>query len=139
MKTDLSKILSITGQSGLYRYIAHSRGGVIAENLTTGKRTCFSLSSRITTLADISIYTREGELRLSEVFKKIETALEGAQAPSSKADAEQVKAVFEKAVPDYDGERFYLSHMKKVVDWYNLLLKYASLDFVTEEDAESAE
>ena len=139
MKTDLSKILSITGQSGLYRYIAHSRGGVIAENLTTGKRTCFSLSSRITTLDDISIYTREGELRLSEVFKKIETALEGAQAPSSKADAEQVKAVFEKAVPDYDGERFYLSHMKKVVDWYNLLLKYASLDFVTEEDAESAE
>ena len=139
MKTDLSKILSITGQSGLYRYIAHSRGGVIAENLTTGKRTCFSLSSRITTLADMSIYTREGELRLSEVFKKIETALEGAQAPSSKADAEQVKAVFEKAVPDYDGERFYLSHMKKVVDWYNLLLKYASLDFVTEEDAESAE
>ena len=139
MKTDLSKILSITGQSGLYRYIAHSRGGVIAENLTTGKRTCFSLSSRITTLANISIYTREGELRLSEVFKKIETALEGAQAPSSKADAEQVKAVFEKAVPDYDGERFYLSHMKKVVDWYNLLLKYASLDFVTEEDAESAE
>lgn len=139
MKTDLSKILSITGQSGLYRYIAHSRGGVIAENLTTGKRTCFSLSSRITTLADISIYTREGELRLSEVFKKIETALEGAQAPSSKADAEQVKDVFEKAVPDYDGERFYLSHMKKVVDWYNLLLKYASLDFVTEEDAESAE
>ena len=134
MKTDLSKILSITGQSGLYRYIAHSRGGVIAENLTTGKRTCFSLSSRITTLADISIYTQEGELRLSEVFKKIETALEGA-----KADAEQVKAVFEKAVPDYDGERFYLSHMKKVVDWYNLLLKYASLDFVTEEDAESAE
>lgn len=139
MKTDLSKILSITGQSGLYRYIAHSRGGVIAENLTTGKRTCFSLPSRITTLADISIYTQEGELRLSEVFKKIETALEGAQAPSSKADAEQVKAVFEKAVPDYDGERFYLSHMKKVVDWYNLLLKYASLDFVTEEDAESAE
>ena len=139
MKTDLSKILSITGQSGLYRYIAHSRGGVIAENLPTGKRTCFSLSSRITTLADISIYTQEGELRLSEVFKKIETALEGAQAPSSKADAEQVKAVFEKAVPDYDGERFYLSHMKKVVDWYNLLLKYASLDFVTEEDAESAE
>ena len=139
MKTDLSKILSITGQSGLYRYIAHSRGGVIAENLTTGKRTCFSLSSRITTLADISIYTREGELRLSEVFKKIETALEGAQAPSSKADAEQVKAVFEKAVPDYDGERFYLSHMKKVVDCYKLRLKYASLDFVTEEDAESAE
>ena len=76
---------------------------------------------------------------MSEVFKKIETALEGAQAPSSKADAEQVKAVFEKAVPDYDSDRFYLSHMKKVVEWYNLLLKYASLDFVEEDEAEKGE
>ena len=74
MKTDLSKILSVTGQSGLYRYIAHARGGVIAEALSTGKRTCFSLSSRMTTLADISIYTTEGELRLSEVFKKLEAS-----------------------------------------------------------------
>ena len=139
MKTDLSKILSITGQSGLYRYIAHARGGVIAESLVTGKKSCFSLSSRMTTLADISIYTRDGELRLSEVFKKIETSLEGAEAPSSKADPEQIRAVFEKAVPDYDSDRFYLSHMKKVVDWYNLLLKYASLDFVTEEEQEQAE
>ena len=136
MKTDLSKILSVTGQSGLYRYIAHARGGVIAEALSTGKRTCFSLSSRMTTLADIST---EGELRLSEVFKKLEAALGGAEAPSSKADASQIQALFEKAVPDYDSDRFYLSHMKKVVDWYNLLLKYASLDFVSEEVEDKAE
>ena len=139
MKTDLSKILSVTGQSGLYRYIAHARGGVIAEALSTGKRTCFSLSSRMTTLADISIYTTEGELRLSEVFKKLEAALGGAEAPSSKADASRIQALFEKAVPDYDSDRFYLSHMKKVVDWYNLLLKYASLDFVSEEVEDKAE
>ncbi|MGN0191819.1 MAG: DUF5606 domain-containing protein [Candidatus Cryptobacteroides sp.] len=139
MKTDLSKILSITGQSGLYRYIAQARGGVIAESLATGKRNCFSMSSRMTTLADISIYTMDGELRLSEVFKKLETALEGAEAPSSKDEASKITALFEKAVPDYDGDRFYLSHMKKVVDWYNLLLKYASLDFVSEEDADKAE
>ena len=139
MKTDLSKILSITGQSGLYRYIAHSRGGVIAEALATGKRSCFSMSSRMTTLADISIYTLDGELRLSEVFKKLETALEGAEAPSAKSEAEVIKALFEKAVPDYDSDRFYLSHMKKVVEWYNLLLKYASLDFGEEDEAEKGE
>ena len=55
-------------------------------------------------------------------------------------DVEQLKALFAKAVPDYDGERFYVSHMKKVVDWYNCLLKYASLDFVTpEEEASESE
>lgn len=139
MKTDLSKILSVSGQSGLYRYIAQARGGAIAESLATGKRTCFSVSSRITTLADISIYTNEGELKLSEVFKKLETALNGAEAPSSKADSETIKDLFARAVPDYDADRFYLSHMKKVVEWYNLLLKYASLDFESEADAEKAE
>ena len=50
-----------------------------------------------------------------------------------------IKALFEKAVPDYDSDRFYLSHMKKVVEWYNLLLKYASLDFVEEDEAEKGE
>ena len=97
------------------------------------------MSSRMTTLADISIYTLDGELRLSEVFKKLETALEGAEAPSAKSAAEVIKALFEKAVPDYDSDRFYLSHMKKVVEWYNLLLKYASLDFVEEDEAEKSE
>ena len=95
----------------------------------------------MTTLADISIYTTEGEMKLSEVFLKLKDVLGGAEAPASKASSDELKALFAKAVPDYDGERFYVSHMKKVVDWYNCLLKYASLDFVTpeEETSESEE
>ena len=61
-----------------------------------------------------------------------------ADAPTSKDSVEDIKALFEKAVPDYDGDRFYVSHMKKVVDWYNELKNYASLDFVEEEE-EAAE
>ena len=91
-----------------------------------------------TTLADISIYTLEGELKLKEVFLKLQSVLGDADAPSSKADPEELKALFGKAVPDYDGDRFYVSHMKKVVDWYNELKNFASLDFV-EEDEEAAE
>lgn len=140
MKTDLTKILSISGQPGLYLYIAQARSGAIVESLSDKKRSCFGLTSKMTTLADISIYTTEGEMKLSEVFLKLKDVLGGAEAPASKASSDEQKALFAKAVPDYDGERFYVSHMKKVVDWYNCLLKYASLDFVTpEEEASESE
>lgn len=140
MRTDLTKILSISGQPGLYLYIAQARSGAIVESLSDKKRSCFGLTSKMTTLADISIYTTEGEMKLSEVFLKLKDVLGGAEAPASKASSDELKALFAKAVPDYDGERFYVSHMKKVVDWYNCLLKYASLDFVTpEEEASESE
>ena len=138
MKTDLAKILSVRGQRGLFSYIAQSRNGAIAESLRDGKRTNFAANSGITTLADISIYTLEGELKLKEVFLKLHEVLGDADAPTSKADPKEITALFEKAVPDYDGDRFYVSHMKKVVDWYNELKNYASLDFVEEEE-EAAE
>ena len=140
MKTDLTKILSISGQPGLYLYIAQARSGAIVESLSDKKRSCFGLTWMMSTLADISIYTTEGEMKLSEVFLKLKDVLGGAEAPASKASSDELKALFAKAVPDYDGERFYVSHMKKVVDWYNCLLKYASLDFVTpEEEASESE
>ena len=94
----------------------------------------FPATSGITTLADISIYTMEGEVKLKEVFLKIKEVLGDADAPSAKASADELKALFEKALPDYDGDRFYVSHMKKVVEWYNQLKNFASLDFVEEEE-----
>ena len=138
MKTDLAKTLSVRGQRGLFNYIAQSRNGAIAESLKDHKRTNFAANSGITTLADISIYTMEGEVKLKEVFLKLHEVLGEADAPTSKAAPEELKALFEKALPDYDADRFYVSHMKKVVDWYNELKNYASLDFV-EEDEEAAE
>ena len=139
MKTDLAKILSISGQHGLFEYVAQARNGVIIEALSDKKRTVADAKSRITTLADISIYTTEGEIKLQEVFLKMKDVLGDAAAPTSKADPKDLKALFEKAVPDYDGDRFYVSHMKKVVDWYNDLKKFASLDFVNPEEENSKE
>lgn len=133
MKTDLARILSVSGQHGLFQYIAQARGGVIAENLADKKRTVFDSHSRVTTLEDIAIYTSEGEMRLSEVFKAMN---EAGEAPTSKASADEIKAFFLKAVPNYDADRFYVSHMKKILDWYNDIVKYASLDFMTDEDRE---
>ena len=137
MKTDLSRILSVNGQHGLYQYIAQARNGVIAESLADKKRVLFDVRSRITTLADIAIYTSEGEMKLRDVFTALQQALGDADAPSSKAPADEIKALFLKAVPDYDEDRFYISHMKKVVEWYNDLKNNASLEFASEEDAET--
>ena len=135
MKTDLSKILTVAGHHGLFEYVAQARNGIIAESLATRKRTALDAHSRVNTLADISIFTSEGELKLKEVFLALKEALGDAEAPTSKSSPEALKALFAQAVPDYDEDRFYVSHMKKVIDWYNELVQYASLDFVEEEEA----
>lgn len=138
MKTDLARTLSVSGQHGLFNYIAQARNGAIVEALGDKRRTCFDMKSRITTLADISIYTSEGEMKLQEVFQKLHDALGEADAPTSKASADELKALFLKAIPNYDGDRFYVSHMKKVVDWYNELKNFASLDFEEGNEGEAA-
>jgi len=137
-KTDLAKILAVTGYPGLYNYIASSRTGAISESLSTKARVNFPANGKITTLEDISIYTEEGETKLREVLLKMKETLGEADAPSAKSNESEIRALFEKAIPSYDRDRFYLSHMKKVVTWYNELKKYATLDFVDPEQEQQA-
>ncbi len=139
MKTDLTKILSISGQSGLYLYISATRQGAVVEALADKKRTAVSATSKITSLADISIYTDDEEVKLQDVLLSMKEVLGDADAPSAKSKPEELKALFEKALPAYDRDRFYVSHMKKVVAWYNALKNYASLDFVNPEEETSEE
>jgi hypothetical protein len=137
MKTDLAKTLSIRGQHGLFTYIAQSRSGAIVEAFEDKKRYNFSASAGITTLADISIYTQEEEVKLQDVFGKMHEVLGEKDAPGAKASDKELKDLFAKALPNYDADRFYVSHMKKVTEWYNALKKYASLDFLTDEEREA--
>ncbi|MBQ1937098.1 MAG: DUF5606 domain-containing protein [Bacteroidales bacterium] len=139
MQTDLAKILSVAGQRGLYEYVAQARNGAIAENLADKKRTTFPNTSRISSLADIAIYTSEGEMRLDEVFLAIKEALGDKPAPSHKASESEIVSLFQEAIPNYDDERFYISHMRKVIDWYSQIVEYRSLDFVKREDEQQEE
>lgn len=139
MQTDLAKILSVSGQRGLYEYIAQARNGAIAESLSDKKRTTFPNTSRISSLADIAIYTSEGEMRLDEVFLAIKEALGEDSAPSHKASEKEIVALFQKAIPNYDEDRFYLSHMRKVLDWYSQIVEFKSLDFVKRDDEQQEE
>lgn len=139
MKTDLTKILAVSGQSGLFLYISQARNGAVVEALADKKRSSVGMSSKITSLADISIYTEDEEVKLQQVFLNMKEVLGEDSAPGAKSDPAVLKGFFEKALPDYDRDRFYVSHMKKVVEWYNALKNYASLDFVVPEEAEEAE
>ncbi len=138
-KTDLKKILAIAGQTGLYKFIAQANAGVIAESLSSKTRGMFGINAKITSLSDISIYTHDEDVPLITVFQKMRELLGESPAPDSKTKPEELKSFFRRVLPDYDQDRFYLSHMKKVVDWYNSLKNFATLDFVQEAETETEE
>ena len=137
MKTDLGKIFTVSGEQGLFQYVAQAARGAILESLSTKKRFVAGPSAKMSALTDISIYTTSEEVKLQDVFEAMKKQLGEEKAPSGKSAPEQLKEFFGKVIPDYDGERFYPSHMKKVVEWYNFLKEYASLDFMSEEEIEA--
>lgn len=137
-KTDLKNILSVSGEHGLFVYVAQGRGGIIAESLLTGQRQMLTATAKLSSLADISIYTDQTDVPLQDVLKAMAAKLDKGAAPSPKSDAKDIKAFFAEVIPDYDENRFYVSHMKKILDWYEVLRKHASLDFVEEEEKEEA-
>ncbi len=138
-KTDLKKILSVSGQRGLFLYLSQARNGVIVESLETKQRTTFGSSAKISSMADISVYTTTEDVSLKEIFTGMAQKLKNGPAMSSKEDSKKIKAFFKEVLPDYDEDRFYVSHMKKVLEWYNLLQKFATLGFVEEEEEAETE
>lgn len=134
MKTNLQKILSIAGQPGLFSYLTQANAGVVVESLATKKRTVCGMSMRISSLSDISVFTDEGEVSLEAMFEKMREKLGELPAPSAKSSPDELKKFFADVLPDYDRDRFYISHMKKVVEWYNTLKEFASLDFEKKEE-----
>lgn len=128
----LKEIISVPGMNGLYKIIANNKSGFIVESLLDGKRTMININQRIMTLSDISVYTKDGEKPLREVFKKATEI--GGDAIDLKADPKILKEYFKKIVPDFDEERVYLSDIKKMLSWFELLK--GKIDFSQEEKAE---
>jgi hypothetical protein len=130
---ELDKILSIAKKPGLYKLIAQSRGGFIAESLLDQKRISVSITSNVSLLSEIAIYTLAEELPLKEVFLKVFEKENGGQASTSpKASKDDLEAYFFSVLPDYDEDRVYPSDIKKIISWYNLLQQHKLLDFKTE-------
>ena len=130
---ELDKILSIAKKPGLYKLITQSRGGFIAESLLDQKRISVSISSNVSLLSEIAIYTLAEEVPLKEVLSKIFDKENGGQASTSpKASKDDLEAYFFSVLPDYDEDRVYPSDIKKIINWYNLLNQHKLLDFKPE-------
>lgn len=131
---DFSKIMSIAGRPGLYQMLAQTKNGLIVESITDGKRLTAFSHERISSLKEISIYTSGEDMPLKDVMKAIYEKLEGKPALSHKSESAALKEFFAEAIPEYDREQVYVSDIKKVVQWYNLLLEKDLLVFDEEED-----
>ncbi len=118
----LKKIISINGKPGLYKIIAQSKGGIIVESLMDKKRFPVTSVHHVSTLNDIAIYTYEEEVPLKDVFVSMYTKEEGKTAINHKESSKVLNKYFLEVLPDYDEERVYASNIKKVIQWYNLLI-----------------
>ncbi|MGV8090809.1 MAG: DUF5606 domain-containing protein [Mangrovibacterium sp.] len=125
-------ILAISGQPGLSKLISEAKNCIIVESLLTGKRMPVYSTSKVSSLADIAIFTETGEVTLKQVFKNISEKENGGEI-AVKESGPDLKAYFEQILPDYDRNRVYTSDMKKIVQWYNLLLKNNLLNLEDEE------
>jgi len=134
----LKGILSISGQSGLYKLVAESKNNIIVESLETKKRMPVYSTVKVSALEDIAIYTETGDIPLKDVFKAIYDHENGNVAISPKASNQELKKYFEKIVPEYDKERVYISDIKKVLLWYNSLQEKELFDFTETEAEEGA-
>jgi hypothetical protein len=117
---DYSKIISVTGLSGLYELVTSKADGAVVRSLED-KSTKF-VSSRVhnfSHLESIEIYTTKDNTVLAEVFKSIRENKE--PIPDTKADGKALKSYFEKVYPDLDFDRVYASDMKKIIKWYQIL------------------
>lgn len=132
----LKEIIAISGQGGLHKYISQSRSGLIVENIETGKRIGIPTSAQVSSLGDIAIYTYDKEVPLKVVFKSMAEKAQNGPALSAKASNDEIKSFFVSVLPDYDQERVYVSNMKKVIQWYNLLQQHNLLEVLNEPDAE---
>lgn len=131
----LKDILSISGHSGLFKYLKKSRNGIIVENLETQKRMNADATAQVNALEDISIYTDTEDLPLDKVFKAIYEHEEGKAAMNpKKASGKELREYFEKIIPDHDQDRVYSSDIKKILTWYNVLYKLDMLNFTEEEE-----
>jgi hypothetical protein len=131
----LKDLMAVSGYSGLFRFVSQARNGIIVESIETGKRMNAFSTMKVSALEDIAIFTEEKEIPLEEVLIGIHAYEHGGEAISPKSDPDELKDYFAAVLPEYDRERVYVSDIKKVLTWYNLLLKYDLLRLEEDEPA----
>lgn len=133
----LKKIVSISGKPGLYKVISQGKNMLIVESLVDKKRMPAHSKDKVVSLADVSMFTENGDKPLSEILESLKTKENGAIASiDAKADAQSLRTYFGEIVPDFDRDRVYPTDIKKLIQWYNLLIETENTDFASKEETE---
>ena len=132
---EFSKIISVGGRPGLFQVISQSKNAIIVQGINDTKRVAINATQNVSLLENIAIYTYEEDLPLLEVFKAMSEKTNGEKAISHKESGNRLTSFFAEVLPNYDDERVYTSNIKKVIQWFNILID-AGMDFsaVTEEN-----
>jgi Ribonuclease G/E len=130
----LKDILAIGGYSGLYKFISQGRNGIIVESFDTKQKMNAQSNAKISALEDIAIFTYEEDIELKDVFKKIYDKENGGASINHKSSAKELKSYMSEILPNYDEDRVYVSDIKKLISWYNILQKLDLLDFTKKEE-----
>ena len=136
---DLTGIISISGQPGLFKVVAQSKNGIIVENLTDKKRVAISSTAKVSSLEDISMFTTGEDKPVREIMKNIFDKEKGGASIDNKADDKAIAAYFEAVLPEYDKDRVYTSNMRKLFNWYNTLQVTGNLKVAETENKAEAE
>ena len=135
----LKEILSVSGKPGLFKLISQGKNMFIAESLIDRKRIPVYMRDKVVSLGDISIYTDDEEIPLSTVLNNIKEKENGQAIDfTSSIKPEELKAYFETVLPNFDKDRVYPSDIKKIMTWYNLLVKEGLTEFVKREETEES-
>jgi len=126
----LEKLIVVTGKPGIFKISNQTNAGLLVENLTDNKKFPIHNIHNVSSLNDIAIYTYEEEVPLREIFKTIHKKEAGEKTINHKESKKVLTDFFEEVLPNYDVERVYPSNIKKIVQWYNLLVD-SKFDFST--------
>ncbi len=135
----LNSILAISGKPGLFKMVSQGKNMIIVESLLDKRRMPAYGSERIISLGDIAMYTDEEDIPLRQVFKSIQTKENGSKIAMDvkKAGNEELRAYLQEVLPNFDRDRVHTSDIRKLIQWYNLLVDNGLTDF--EEPAENTE
>lgn len=126
----IDKILSISGKSGLFRLVSRGKNMLICESLIDGHRCPALQRDKVLSLADIAMYTVDGEVPLNTVFGKAKELTGGKIAPVSPKDpADKQRAWFAEVMPEYDADRVHSGDIRKFIQWFNILIETGNDDF----------
>lgn len=120
----------------MYRLVSQGKNMLIVESLANGKRTPAYARDKVVSLGDISIYTTDNDVPLTEVLEKVKKATNGQPVDAKAMDDSALRDYFKTILPDYDEERVYTTDIKKLFSWYNQLIAAGVTDFKDEEIAQ---